>query len=74
MADSRLDQSERQQMIASAKALWDTKTLRHKDILFYWLALLYIIQFKNSFPTLLESSTGKGITLERDCRSNKNDP
>ena len=27
MADSRLNQSEREQMIASGKALWDTQTL-----------------------------------------------
>lgn len=40
MADFRLDQSERRQMIASAKALWDTQTLLYSftDL----IALLYI--------------------------------
>ena len=48
MADSHLDQSERQQMTASAKALRHSDTL----ILFYWLALLYITVYslKTAFP------------------------
>ena len=40
MADSHLDQSERQQMIAQEQKLCET--LGHSYILFYRLALLYI--------------------------------
>lgn len=47
MADSRLDQSERQQMIASAKALWDTKILLY---CFTDLPCCTLYSLKTAFP------------------------